>query len=118
MGGCALHTVRCQLHEHCGKDRGGRDSSFIYFTFFSETDAQNVFGWASITADINNDLTTKVTINEWAYETSGGAIHVPDTVTTPEPTTSGLALLGLGAAGVAAWRRRKQRPRDGQSRAV
>lgn len=48
----------------------------------------------------------KLTVIDWAYETSGGAIAAGATSSAvPEP--SSLALLAAGAAGLAAFRRRK-----------
>ncbi|MBZ5524239.1 MAG: PEP-CTERM sorting domain-containing protein [Acidobacteriia bacterium] len=44
-------------------------------------------------------------------QTNGGSIRAGDTGVssgTPEPGTFALALLAAGAAGVLAWRRRKQ----------
>lgn len=64
-----------------------------------------LYGWARI-----NVTSTSVTIAEWAYENSGAGLNVGATssaTAVPEPSTHSLALLGLGAAGVAAWRRRK-----------
>jgi hypothetical protein len=81
------------------------ETGFIGFTFFSETDNQQVFGWAEILADINNDSSTNLTVLRWAYDNTGAAIHVP----VSAPPTSSLALLGMGAAGVIAWRRRRDR---------
>lgn len=57
-------------------------------------------------------LTTNVL--EWAYDNSGTRICVGDTgsgcggTPVPNPTTPLLTLLGLGAMGVAAYRRRRQ----------
>lgn len=79
------------------------ETGFIGFTFFSETDSRQVFGWAEILADINYDSSTNLTVLRWAYDNTGAAIHVP----VSAPPTSSLALLGMGAAGVVAWRRRR-----------
>jgi hypothetical protein len=61
-------------------------------------------GWAQVVVDINFDATTTLTVRQWAYEDTGQGIHVSD---VPLPAGGPLALLGLGAAGVLAWRRRK-----------
>ncbi len=82
------------------------------------------FGWIRLRVDelgLNQPLSTmlggsigdglnyadQITVIDWAYETSGGAIHVGDTgsVSVPEPTP--LALLAAGAIGIGAFRRRK-----------
>ena len=82
------------------KDQKGY--GFFGFTF---TDGVNLFyGWAELNIDGAN---LAYTINRWAYnDTPAGSIAVEQTV--PEPDTLSLTLLGLGAAGVRAWRRRKQ----------
>ena len=57
-----------------------------------------------------------VTINRWAYESCAGQGIAAGATTggatcggsVPEPDTLSLTLLGLGAGGVRAWRRRKQ----------
>ena len=63
-------------------------------------------GWIHV--ELDNDFatgaTTGITIRDWAFEDSGGSIL---TGQIPEPSTAGLALLGAGAVGLQAWRRRK-----------
>lgn len=66
------------------------------------------YGWIRI--GISNDATgapVAFTVYDWAYETEA---NTPITVgLIPEPSpAAGLALLAAGAAGIAAWRRRKQ----------
>ena len=60
-----------------------------------------VYGWIKI------QRLTKGSgkIIDWAYETTGASIPAGYTGPVPEPAT-GLALLALGAAGIAAYRRR------------
>lgn len=72
---------------------------------FKFTDGTNLFyGWAELLIDAPNDA---YTINRWAYNnTPDGVINVGQTV--PEPSTLSLALIGAGAGGVRAWRKRKQ----------
>jgi hypothetical protein len=60
------------------------------------------FGWASVTLDLTTDT---LRINEWAFENSGGAIHLG---VVPEPSTTGLALLACGAAGLRRWKSKKK----------
>lgn len=64
------------------------------------------YGWVRM--DVSADwqtLTIAATVKDWAYESSPGQpIH---TGAIPEP--SSLSLLALGAAGLAFWRRRKER---------
>ena len=82
-----------------------------YFGFqFTDAGLSNTFyGWAEINI---NAPAHSYTINRWAYNTvAGQSIKVGDTGQTsavPEPGTLSLTLLGLGAGGVRAWRKRKQ----------
>ena len=81
---------------------------YIGFQFTDASGSNLYYGWAEITIDAPN---TAYTINEWAYNsTAGGPISVGDTGVSavPEPSALSLALIGLGAGGVLAWRRRKQ----------
>ncbi len=79
-------------------------SNFIGFKFDSASNTR--YGWAELTLTSNS-----VTINRWAYEDSGAAIAVGQTSSSsqsvPEPSSS-LGLLGLGAAGVLRWKKRRQ----------
>ena len=81
---------------------------YIGFQFTDAGGSNLYYGWAEITIDASN---TAYTINEWAYNsTAGGSILVGETGVSavPEPSALSLALIGLGAGGVLAWRRRKQ----------
>ena len=72
-------------------------NGFIGFRF--NTPGGLEYGWATINI---NPAKQRVTISEWAYNNTPNApIHVP------EPSTAALTLLGLGAAGIRAWRARK-----------
>ncbi len=69
-------------------------------------DAANhpVFGWIRITGGANNGM--PATIVDWAYEDSGAGILTGAGI-VPEPNSLALGCLAAGAAGLAAWRRRK-----------
>ncbi|HEX4133616.1 MAG TPA: PEP-CTERM sorting domain-containing protein [Bryobacteraceae bacterium] len=58
----------------------------------------------------SDGLVNSLTAIDWAYQTDGSAILAGDTgiPSTPEPSTAALALLAMGAAGVAALRRRRE----------
>ncbi len=77
----------------------GQDG-FVGFAF--ESGGETHYGWATLNIDLN--LPGTVTISEWAYESSANAPIVVGAV--PEP--SSLALLAMGAGGLAAWRHRKK----------
>ena len=68
------------------------------------------YGWVQI--DVNRTVTQAV-IKGYAYQTipigQGGTLTAGQTASASVPEPSGLALLALGAAGIAARRRRKQR---------
>ena len=62
------------------------------------------YGWLKMTVAAN---ATSITLNQIAYnDVAGEGITAGQTSNIPEPATSA-ALLGLGAAGLAAYRRRK-----------
>jgi len=63
-----------------------------------------LYGWADIT--VNADYT--ITLQAFGYDDSGAAVTaLPPIPPTPEPAS--IILLALGAAGIAAWRRKKTR---------
>lgn len=69
------------------------------------------FGWIRVGIETNNfGQPVAMTIYDWAWETESDLPVMAGSLTSiPEPSPSaGLALLAAGAAGVAAWRRRKQ----------
>lgn len=79
---------------------GTFDSGFIGFRF--EINGELHYGWAEI-----NFAGDEMSITRWAYEdVAGVGLRVGQTSSVPEPGT--LGLLGLGAAGVLAMRRRKK----------
>lgn len=82
------------------------DNNYIRFAFMHTPTgggtAYKVYGWAEINMDAS---THSVTIAQWAYNDVPPA---PDTG-VPEPSTAALALIGLGAGGVRAWRSRKNK---------
>ena len=70
------------------------------------------YGWAELEVGADgNGIPDSVTLLGLAYDNTGAAIDVGQTVATPEPGSAGLMLLALGAAGVALLRKRKQIPR-------
>lgn len=81
-----------------------------YYAFkFTNTAAGNQtrFGWIKLSMDISDTTGPLVTLHEWAYDDSGAEILTG----VPEPRQSALAMgaaLVLGAAGLRAWRKRKQ----------
>ncbi|HYN62927.1 MAG TPA: PEP-CTERM sorting domain-containing protein, partial [Rubrivivax sp.] len=81
--------------------------NYIGFRFLSGTDM--LYGFALLNLDTTNGVAT---IQKWAYnDTPDGAVHVEDITAVPEPGTAALALLGLGAGGLRAWRSRRKAER-------
>jgi len=75
----------------------------VGFSFARESDAQWLYGWVEV-----ERLTWSTgRVLDWAYEDSGEPIHVGDTGEEPVAEPGSLALLALGAAGVAAMRRKR-----------
>jgi hypothetical protein len=74
------------------------------FRFLSGSDI--LYGFGEIDLDLANGV---VTITQWAYNTvPDGQIHVTGFESVPVPSTPALTLLGLGAAGLVAWRTRRK----------
>jgi hypothetical protein len=68
---------------------------------------QDHFGWIRIHVGEQDDVPNAITALDWAYESEPGVgIQAGSTQAVPEPGT--LALLATGAAGLLAWRRRRQ----------
>lgn len=82
---------------------------FFGFRFTDAGGTNEFYGWAEL--NLNTASPGTVTINRWAYNNvAGDSIKVGQTTDNnpvPEPGTLSLALLGLGAGGVRAWRCRK-----------
>lgn len=79
-----------------------------YLGFSFTKDGTDLFyGWAKMTIGVPNN---GFTIDGWAYNNIAGAsIQVGEGASSvPEPATPSLLLIGLGAGGLRAWRRRKQ----------
>lgn len=98
-------------------------AAYFGFRFFLDGGGPDpVLGWAKLRVDTASDPTRVVlSVCEWAYEDTGGAINAGDRGTgaavscpsafpaaAPAPATPLLTLLGLGAMGVAAYRRRRE----------
>jgi len=83
-------------------------SNFVGFRF---TDGVGQFyGYAEF---IFNGVGNGVTISQWWYDDAGGPVHVAGAAPVPEPNT--LALLALGAAGLASYRAARNKIALGES---
>jgi hypothetical protein len=71
---------------------------------FPDASNNERFGWVRITGGASSGI--PATIVDWAYEDSGAGILTGATV-VPEPSSLALGCLAAGAAGLAAWRKRK-----------
>jgi len=91
--------------------------SYALFTITPSSGPNPLYGWVelsySVTAGRDSSAANGplLTIEGWAYDTSGNRIVAGDTGSsaTPEPDTfasTGLAALALGAAGMRRWRKK------------
>lgn len=82
-------------------------TGFAGFRFTTSGSHQTDYGWVRLDyTEGTNGLANSITAVDWAYDTSGAPITAGD-VGAPEPSTTALAILAAGAAGVAALRRRR-----------
>jgi hypothetical protein len=82
-------------------------TGFAGFRFTTSGSHQTDYGWVRLEyTEGTNGLAKSITAVDWAYDTSGAPITAGD-VGAPEPSTTALAILAAGAAGVAALRRRR-----------
>ena len=79
--------------------------NFIGFRF--DADGTTLYGWGRIILDRPSANRGTLTVAEWAYEDTGAAIKVGDIGPAAADEPQSLALLALGAGGLAAWRRRR-----------
>lgn len=77
-------------------------SNLVGFVFGSPSGSH--YGWAQITLQAHPFIS--ITVDKWAYnDEAGQPVHV-DPVPAPPAALSALTMLGLGAAGMRAWRKR------------
>lgn len=76
------------------------------FRFATPDPSDYYYGWGTLTIDLTQPIGSGYTISEAFYQTTPGGTISVGAVPVPEPT--GLALLALGASGLAAWRARRR----------
>lgn len=100
-----------------GFQAGDIQANLMGFRFIGE-DGELHYGWAEINFDLGSGFARGTpgtfTINRWAYQTVAGQGIAVGATAIPEPV-SPLALLGLGAAGLLSFRRRKQKKSQDES---
>jgi hypothetical protein len=85
---------------------GNLDNGLNLFGFAFVAGGTSLFGWGTINLDTTHGI---VTIENWTYDDGGASVHIGTTAGTSVPEPSSLALLALGAGGLAAWRTRKRK---------
>jgi hypothetical protein len=96
-GSSSLGTLQTMVPEFTGT------TAFMGVEFFGAS-SNPLFGWIRITG--GPTLGFPATIVDWAYENSGAGI-LTGAGLIPEPSSLALGCLAAGAAGLAAWRKRK-----------
>jgi MYXO-CTERM domain-containing protein len=75
---------------------------------FTTTNAAWDYGWVRLSYTLGtNGLANSITATDWAYDTTGTLAAGEGASSAPEPSSTALAILAAGAAGVAALRRRR-----------
>ena len=79
---------------------------------FSTANHTTDYGWIRLSYTLGtNGLANGITATDWAYDPTGAPVAAGEGApsATPEPSTTALAILAAGAAGVAALRRRRHK---------
>jgi hypothetical protein len=84
-------------------------NNYIGFRFLNEADGQLHYGWAMIALSGALNTAPRSIVEMWYESVANTGIQVGDTGATGVPEPSSAALLALGAAGLAALRRRKRK---------
>ncbi len=101
------HAVSAAGHvSSLGAAGWGAKNGYIGFDF--KNGETTDYGWIKLSfTTTENGAAGSFNIESYAYDDSGAAIQAGAGTPTPEPGTSSLALLAIGAAGITALRRRK-----------
>jgi len=98
-GAAAIFT-----HNNAGWSPLTTGTQYIGFEFGPTGVSNPQFGWAEVTIAPGS-----ATIDSWAYQTSPNTPIQAGQVPEPAQSAAGLGLLALGAAGVSAYKRRRQK---------
>jgi hypothetical protein len=109
----ASQNLRTSNHQGSRAGWAASKVGFAGFSFETTGMAQKDYGWLRLEFTLgNNGVPNKFDVIDWGYNNTGGSILAGQgaaaPVTTPEPSTSALALLAAGAGGVLALRRRRK----------
>jgi hypothetical protein len=106
-------NTRNGTSRHGGNFGAGASSGFLGFV-----NQAGDLGWLDVKVTSNNGFAEELELISWAYNNVAGAsIYAGQTTATPsapEPGTEALSLLALGAAGILAFRKRRNELRDAQ----